>query len=161
MEDDVSFIEKDIKYQEGEWRVQRAGWIIMAVFLLLGLLGFFGDAGGLLSRKRFHLEKGMSVNVEKFLRMEKSVDMNVTITNPAVKDVSVAINNDYFNKLKITQVIPEPENVEIIQNKTVYNFKQLGSGRITFFLDPLKKGEQKLSMNVNGESVNITQFIYF
>jgi len=35
-------IDEDLSFQRREWRVQRGGWVVMAVLILLALLGLTG-----------------------------------------------------------------------------------------------------------------------
>ncbi len=34
--------EEGLAYQRKSWRVERVGWVLMAAFLVLGMLGLFG-----------------------------------------------------------------------------------------------------------------------
>jgi hypothetical protein len=159
MDKDISSIHKDYKYQKVEWVIKRIYWVLMGIFIAFASLGAFGDNGSLLSRKEIKLQDA-TIEYEKFLRVDKSFDMKVNILN-TYKECSVAINKDYVDKIQITQVIPEPSEVTSKGDKIIYKFRSYESGTITFFKDPLKMGSQKLEIEVNGKSVNISQFIYF
>lgn len=87
--------------------------------------------------------------------------MKIDILQENTNNITVTFNGDYINKVKISDVIPEPEEVEIINNKLVYKFNSTDTGTITFFNDPLKMGAQTLHLEVNESKVVIPQYIYF
>jgi hypothetical protein len=159
MEKDLSSIQEDFKYQQGEWKIKRVFWVLMGIFLILGILGAFGDSGSLLSTKEEKLSTG-TIIYDKFLRVDKSFETKVVVQDIS-NECSIAFNKDYIHKIQITQVIPEPINVVATKDQLIYYFKSNIGGTITFFNDPSKMGSQKLEMVINGEKAHLSQYIYF
>ncbi|MBT1702875.1 hypothetical protein [Chryseosolibacter indicus] len=158
IEKDISSINKDYKYQRISWPIQKVFWILITGVLVFGLLGGFGDHD-FMSRKTANLP-GAEVEYERFLRIEKSFEMRLTLDD-TVKDFSVGLNRDYFDKVKITDVIPEARDVFARGNSIVYQFNSDQGGTIVFHLDPMKMGSQKLELEVNGKKAFLSQYVYF
>jgi hypothetical protein len=160
MEKDISSINDDFKIQKIEWPVKRIFWLLMGIFLIAGLLGVFGDSIGLLNEKTIHLS-GTTVKYHRFMRVEKKLEMKVKIEDTTIKDCSISLNKNYIDKVQITQIIPDPKEVEINDRKIIYRFNSFHGGTITFYKDPHRMGKQLLELEVNGEKVSVSQFIYF
>lgn len=131
----------------------------MAVLLLYGVLGGLGDSTGFLSEHTTRLPNGYIKYLSR-LRVEKSFQTSILVDD-TVKDFRLAINNDYIQKIRITQIIPEPQEVTIRDKQIVYRFSTLGAGTITLFCDPRKMGNQRLEVDVNGIKTSLSQYIFF
>lgn len=159
MEKDISSVEKDFKYERADWKVQRVFWGCMSLVLLYGLLGGLGDSGRLLNDRSVEFKGGMFLYQRK-LRVEKTSEIKLQL-DASVTDATVSLNNDYFDRIKVVQVIPEPQMVSISNNRTTYAFEFSGPGTITFFLDPMRVGRQNIEVDVNGQAISASQYIFF
>jgi len=159
MEEDISSIEDDFGFQKKEWVIERIFWVLMALFLTLGLLGTFGDSEALLNHKTTQIN-GAVVQYDRFSRVEKRFMLRVSFPEKS-DNCTIGFNDDYVQQIQITQVIPEPEKVSLENGKVIYHFDCRYRGTVTFFKDPLKMGKQKLLLNINGKEKQLTQYIYF
>jgi hypothetical protein len=159
VEKDISSINKDLKYQNISWPVRNLFWTIMAGCLIFGLMGGFGDYFGMMSKKQVSLGKDV-IEYEPYLRVEKSFVLKIFLNDP-INNCVVGFNDSYIDKIKITEIIPEPDEVSIQDNHIYFKFKTNGKGTITFFQDPVKPGRQVVGFSLNGKKVLLDQFIYF
>lgn len=160
MEKDITSINENFSVQIWEWRIKRISWIFMALFLGYGLAGGFGDSGGLLSIQTSITTFG-TIKYEGLMRVEKQSEIKVYLNSKDTSITTIAINDDYLDKVQIIQIIPEPELSEIKNQKIVYHFSSESKGVITFILDPQRSGDQTLNIGLNGENVKLNQYIFF
>ena len=159
MENDISSINDDYKYQKAEWPVKRIAWILMGIFLTLGIAGLFGDDDAILNKKVINVA-GIDVEYERFLRVEKSFEMKLYLPDSA-SNCTISLNKEYCEKVRITEIMPAPVSQEVNNNKIIYKFKAQGGGTITFFMDPIIRGKSNFEIGVNGSPKKLSQFIYF
>jgi hypothetical protein len=98
----------DIAFQEKTWRVQRVGWVVMALLVAAALAGVF--ARGPLSRAEAQ-GQGLRIEYQRFERYQAPSEINVRLTPEAVVDGSVAIvlDSDYAKRVPLERIDPEPE----------------------------------------------------
>lgn len=160
MEKDISSINDYFKYQKKEWVIKRIFWALMAIFLLYGLLGGLGDSEGILTNKKIELSNCI-IEYQKYTRVEKKFDLKIQLKKSDQEFCIISINDDYINKVRIEQIIPEPEEVEIKNSRIYYKIKAEGGGIISFFNMAKRKGKQNLELEVNGHKTKIEHFIFF
>lgn len=159
MEKDISSIHDDYKFQEIEWPVKKVLWICMGIFLLIGLLGGFGDSGSLLSRKTIKLP-GATLQYERYLRVEKDFTMKITLED-SVSNFTLGLNKDFIDKIMISQITPQPEKTVTTDGHILFTFNASHGGTVTFFLNPYTMGDVNLEVGINGNKKRLQQFIYF
>jgi hypothetical protein len=84
---DREAFESELAFHQREWRLQRIGWGLLALFLLLALGGLFGD--GPLSHSRDASAAG-SVEYERFVRDGLATELIVTPASAAGSSVQSA-----------------------------------------------------------------------
>jgi hypothetical protein len=157
MEKDLSIVERDFEFQRRQWPFYRAFWILMALFLTAGLAGLFGD--GILSEKKIE-EADFSIEYEKYLRVRKSSELIINVKELG-EGSSISINKDYIEKIEIDKISPEPESVEARGGQLIYKFAGVNNSTVIFYLDPVKKGFQKLELIIKGKKSTFDQYVYF
>ncbi len=157
MDKDIRGTEKYYSFQQKEWVAFRIFWIFLSLILLAATFGLFGK--GLLS-DRTYTSKGVRVEYNKFMRVEKGAELVIHLTDSG-ENGQISINNDYLHKVRIEQVIPEPVSVKIKNNNLIYTFNPVQNGFIIFYLVPTKMGSHGLTLSIAGEQMCFNQFIYF
>ncbi|WP_210463206.1 hypothetical protein [Rufibacter roseolus] len=157
MEKDITLAEDYYAFQRKEWLVARIFWIAMSLVLAAAALGLFGK--GFLSDRTVTSHR-VRFEFNKFMRVEKGTELRIHVT-PGGQNAQVSFNNDYINKVRIDQIIPEPISVEVKDHRLVYTFSLVQNGFITFFLVPYKTGSQPLDVNVGNARMAVNQFVYF
>jgi hypothetical protein len=105
-------IAQDLDFQRKEWRVQRIGWVVMALLILASLLGLTGR--GVLARATIgDTGSRLQLTYSRFDRLEAPTTLDLQIAGDAVtgEQVELWVDRDYLQSLQIEQVVPEPEEV--------------------------------------------------
>jgi hypothetical protein len=160
MKKDISSINEDYRIQKIGWPVQKIFWSLIFCVLIFGVLGGLGDNTGVLSEKTIEVN-GAVIKYQRYLRVEKSFETKVILTDAHSGNTTIAFDAEYINRVRIVQVIPEPDAVEINDNHIIYHFNTTRTGTITFFNDPLKMGSYTLELDVNGTKTTLSQYTYF
>ncbi|WP_207533091.1 hypothetical protein [Desertivirga arenae] len=157
MRKDTLALEKDLAIEKNEWPILRAGWVFMGLIVIGGAMGLFG--GGFLSHTLVK-HRDISIGYDQILRY--SLNSEITIEgNKLSKDSSILINSDYTKKIKIEEVIPEPESVKLEGQKIRYKFHSRRSDNIILYIKPIGRGEQRLTLELDGFKLDINQYIFF
>jgi len=155
----------DIVFRQRHWILQRAGWALMAVFVLGGLLGLVG-AGPLNQAKAG--EEGMPLWVEypRFGHLQAPMSLSVHLgEQAAVAGVArVWLDRAYLEELSIDGVTPEPERVELAADRVIFAFSVATPDQpteVTFRLEPQKVGLVSGRIGLaQGGAQRYRQFIY-
>lgn len=157
-------IDEDIQLESTNWKVQRVAWVIMALVIIAALLGFTGDGGigNLQSLKAGDSAEGLEVEYERFLRRSAPAEIKVKLA-PSTSDfrTDLHISQDFYEKLQIDKVVPEPSEVYTHEHGITYRFTTANQPFVvTFYLTPKGMGSLPLHFSTNEREVAITQFIY-
>lgn len=157
MDKDITSLEKNVSFEKSEWPVLRIGWVLMALFLVAGVLGLFGS--GIFSKK-VEGDKSLSVTYERYLRYSMQSEIYIQ-TSELGADSSIWINADYLNKLMITGISPEPESFDQVDGRMRMQFSSRLPSHITLHVQPVKAGGQSMTISLSGKKRIIHQYIYF
>lgn len=147
-------VDEDISLHRKGWVIQRIGWVLMLVFLLAAVLGFFGE--GPLSKKQFHLGP-IDVDYERFGRYEHEMELKFQSTGENIGSVSMP--QDYVKNFKLSKIVPEPEKQIAASGYINYIFE--GENHlIIFYMDPVQRKNVQGVLKVNAYSFLIKQTIY-
>lgn len=139
------------------WKLQRWWWGLMLAFLILALLGLFGD--GPLSDEQMILGT-TTANYERFIRRENDTEMEITAA--AVNGgIHVSLSPDFHRIYRIEGMIPEPDRQTIRDGATVFEFPATGQARITMFLTVREHvGRAATTIVVNGSTFYLRSYVY-
>jgi hypothetical protein len=150
-------IEQDLNFQRREWKIQRVGWIAMALVIIAALLGAFGT--GPLSSATIETE-GLRLEHERFCRLERATELRFTIGGTGAP-VLLLIGSGYLNRVMIERITPEPAKVEAVSDGVVFEFFLRGPATVTFHLTPKKFGLASGKARLGQAApITFTQFIY-
>ena len=115
-------IDQDLRFENAEWRAERAAWALMSLIILAAILGLFGS--GVLNRSEAYGE-GIKVRYPRFGRVSSPTALEVTVAPALVKDgvVQVWLPREYAVSLEITSAIPPPETGTSTEDRVVYAFR--------------------------------------
>lgn len=152
--------ESDHRFHRNEWRIQRLGWVLVAMFLALAVVGLFGN--GPLSRA--HADNGAgSLEYQRFTRYGLSTDLVVTPAASTNDDViRVEINSDYLEAFRVEHVTPEPVAVRLAGPNIVYEFASGAPGAsISFHMSPQRLWRRSATVTIDGGApLEISQLTY-
>lgn len=136
-------IEEDIDFQRRWWRVQRVGWVVIALMLLTALLGFLGS--GPLSKGTALVPGIMRVEYQRFTRYQTPETLTVHLEAAAIAGpvVRIGIDRRYLDRSRLESVVPPPRRVHAAADRLIYEFDVAEPGRplmIAFGLQPQRVG---------------------
>jgi hypothetical protein len=156
---------QDLAYQRREWAFERAGWLVLAAIVLLGLLGLLGR-GPLSTASGTDPRGALRLEYNRFLHYRDPDTLKVRLAKGASAggEVHLWLAADYLARIEITRVSPEAERVEVGEDWHVYVFPVADRGlpaEITFHIEA--EGMGKLPGRVGlggGEPLEFWQFVY-
>jgi len=148
-------IDEEIHLQKKGWIVQRVGWVLLFLFILLAVLGLFGE--GPLS-KRTITTGTIKTEYERFGRHEHETPIKFESKNENI--TVVAVPQQYLKEFKLSKVVPEPESQVASEGYINYAFKGENNYNVTFYFDPLEFGNAGGTIRVNAYNIPFNQTIY-
>lgn len=156
-------IDDDIDFQRKEWRVERIGWIAMALLGLIGLIGLFGE-GPLATVTAAN--GPVEVQYDRFERLLSPAQMVFQIAPEAAQndEVRLQMGRKLLDGLEVEDISPEPDSMELTPDHVVYVFKIKEPNaplQITFDMETAKAGPHSGQVGIeNGALVDVRQFVY-
>ena len=150
----------DHRFHRNEWRIQRVGWVMVALFLAMAVAGLFGN--GPLSR--VHADNGAGrLDYQRFTRYGLSTDLVVTPAAGAHHDViRVEISGDYLEAFHVEHVTPDPVAMRLAGPNIVYEFASGAPGAsISFHLTPQRLWRRSATVTIDGGApLEVSQLTY-
>jgi hypothetical protein len=153
-------IEEDPAFERRSWIAERIGWALMALFILLGLLGFFGS--GPASSRSAGSPGTLRLEYERFVRNEAPTSLRVN-TKPENGVGRVIVGREYLDRVKIEKIVPEPARVVSMNGFVIYEFAVKGDGAVSVKFDLVTRALGELPGTVASDDVNrvsFRQFVY-
>jgi hypothetical protein len=155
----------DLPFERRWWCIQRICWGIMFLLLLGGVAGLFG--GGPLSKATTAPPgSALHVHYERLARRETPAILELHLDKQAIASgrFRIRLNNEFVNRLRIKQIIPEPLSTEPLADGARFTFQTdpaLDSATIVFIQDPSTPGIVEGEVAVEGAApVQIRQFVF-
>ena len=159
---DLEF-DRDLSFQDREWTIQRAGWLVMLAIIVVALTGLLGS-GPLSSATA---EAGpLQLEYSRFERRHAPTELEVSVARSAANQdqVEVWVSSDYLARIEITSIVPEPEEVSEAGDRVVYRFNiddQSEASEIRIALEPDEPGLTTGRIGVtDGPELMFSQFVY-
>jgi hypothetical protein len=157
-------VAEDSGFQRRSWRVQRVGWVLMALLVLAGLAGLLGS-GPLSHAKAVHEDGVMAVEYQRFARWMAPTQIKVHFGPQAVRDgeVRIWLDRRYVEKTKIEPVVPQPQKVEVGPDRLTYVFAAQaapGPGTVAFHLEFTTFGLVEGRAGVAGAEIGFRHLVY-
>jgi hypothetical protein len=158
-------IDQDLDYQQRAWVAQRVGWAIMALITLAALAGLLGP--GLLSQTSLGDPSGqLLLEYNRFERLENSTQLRVHLRPSAgdAETMQIWLSRKYSQEMRVQQVTPPPESVEVESDRLVYHFRVTPSelpSTIIFQLNPQQAGVLTGQIGIeDGPELSFKQLVY-
>lgn len=164
----------DLHRERREWSWQRAGAVLLSLFVLGGAFGLFGD--GLLSDRSVASPDGrLRVVFERFLRCHNGAELILEV-DPAGRadEFSVDLNRSYGEAMEIHGITPRPVREEPGPEGPRFWFRPAAlpstavppSGgapaplRIVIHFEPNRAGPAQCRLSYGPSSIEFRQFVY-
>lgn len=116
-------IHQDLAFEARNWRLQRLGWMAMAVFILAGLLGLLGR-GPLASARAASAGGLLQVEDQRFARHGSPAELWITVAPKALGagPVAVVVSRPFLQGLEMQAIEPPPASAVAGGDEVVYTF---------------------------------------
>lgn len=152
--------DEDIDQQQRMWRIERAGWLLMALVMLAALLGFTGH--GLFSeRSAGSPEAGFVVSYHRFERYAAPTLLTVLPSDGDSGEIRLRVDQEFLRKIAFLRVDPEPVRVELDSGYDIFVFAVKAPGPIVFHYEPLAPGPMAITLGLEGRPLQtLSQFVF-
>jgi hypothetical protein len=157
-------IEKDPALQARFWRIQRIGWVVIAVLIVAAMGGMF--AGGPLSwAAASDPGNRLRVEYERFMRQDASYRLRVLIAPHTGRVVDLHIGSAFLDAVRIEDIAPQPRSHAVAGDGHVLRFRTAGEeaepAAVTLTVQPERVGIVSGAIGIAGEPpAQFTQFVY-
>jgi hypothetical protein len=150
-------IDQSLEFQHRFHRVQRIAWRLLGLLPILAIAGLFG--GGLFSNVTAG-DPAARVSYERFGRLTVDTRIRVVLASPR-RPAVVTLDRALLDAYDITEVRPQPSQVEVSANRTSYAFSALPGARVSLTVQPRRLGSVRGAVSVAGaRPVQVHQFVY-
>ncbi len=158
-------ISSDLAFQDREWVVQRVGWAVMVVVLVLTTLGLLGGWGPL-NQHVVRAEQGLSLELERVVRHGGQARFAMVVPPELAPDgtVTVWIDRRWLQGLTMENTpVPEPESTSVHGDVVLYEFatsdpERPGRIEMGFVPDDIGLREGRFGVQ-GGPSLSFTQLV--
>ena len=149
----------DHRFHRNEWRIQRVGWVMVALFLAMAVAGLFGN--GPLSRAHADGAAGR-IEYERFLRYGLSTDLVITPAGAAHGVNRIEIDTEYLEAFRVEHITPEPAAARMTGTRLLYEFASAAPGAsISISIRPQRLWRHRASITIDGGApLEISQLTY-
>ena len=147
------------RFYEREWLIQRIGWTVLVLFLLVGAAGLLGK--GPMAHDSIALPSG-TLGFERFARRHAPTEWVIDYsTAPSGGSFEFAISSAYLSKFEVKAITPEPEKTEMKAGEVSFTFAAQSDGRVVFHLDPQTMGIARGTIRIDdAAAIPLRQVIY-
>jgi hypothetical protein len=160
-DDFVNGLNEPLPFQRREWLWQRIGWVAMALVIIAGALGLFGD--GPLARRELS-NAALRVEYDALLHRDAQTTWVMTpLTPPRDGRFRLTLDANWARHFRIDDIEPRPRSTELSGGRWAYEFRAQ-DGRATpilFHVEPRSPGRFRGSVQLDGAPpIALTQFVY-
>ncbi|HMN67567.1 MAG TPA: hypothetical protein PKC28_03420 [Bdellovibrionales bacterium] len=152
-------IQDDIRFQRKTWIVQRVGWILLCVVVVLAFLGFTGPSE--LTTAKI-TDANLKLEFPRFARQETDFAVKIELGPGSDR---IEISNELLEKINIVEVAPFPRAQIATKEFTVLVFDRdaVSSVPIHFRLKPLRYGRLHGEIRLAGGEgrADLNPFVFF
>lgn len=162
--DDSSLqLEQDEGAQRAEWRFERAGWIAIALLVLAGALGAFGQ-GPLSQRHAATSDARLSIGYDRVAHHDTPTDLVVTVAagSPSDSIVTLYIDRDFLDGADLERVRPDPAAMLAAGDEMEFRFRRTGPSlpmRAVFTITPNTLGRRRATVRGAGARLSLSQIV--
>ena len=153
-------IQEDMPLQVRLWRIERLGWYLLALIVLLTLLGLFGT--GPLSAVEARTPGGLSVKYARFERNGAATQMTVAARGEPGQAVRFTVSGDLLRYFTLDGIQPPPARAMSAGEGLGFELVADAEGRATAYLAlrPGMPGLARSTLDAGGERLPIWQWIH-
>jgi hypothetical protein len=157
--------EADLGFQRRTWRVQRVGWIVFLIVVVVALAGLFGS--GPLSRSEAGSHaSGLRIEYERFARLHAPTTLVIRADRRLARndELPVVISGSAIQGLELPSTMPPPDGTGVAPDAVVLRFRtdrQPGELTVVLHAKPQQAGLLVTQIGVGeGPAHAVRQWIY-
>ena len=157
-------INEDVPFQRREWKLQRIGWVVIALLLLAGLLGVWGR-GPLTTKQITDAASASWVEYHSVDHYQADTTFSLHVGSGAVTadTLRITLNRAYLDRIQLQGIEPEPAAQELRGNGVVYVFDVATPGQpvaVTFEHVFTQPGTATAEIGIEGgPALSFRQFV--
>jgi len=128
---DALQLDEQLRFQRVLGIVQRVGWGVMALGLIVALAGVFGGGGPLASASAS--AGALEVTYPRFARRGAPLQLEIAVA--AAGPVSLTLGGDFASRLQIERIVPEPARVTSSERGLTFEFAPAAGQRQVIRID--------------------------
>ena len=161
--------ELDPRFGIVERRVQRFGWVLIAVVLVAAIGGLFGG-GPFSDTTARHTSEGreIAVTYARLGRAESDLELELEISAPGVSasQLEVVLSGEFLEKVSVTNVLPTPDGESVSGDAIVYTWEvedwaQVLAVRLEYQSNDWRLVSGRLDVSAGDESLGSLRFEQF
>lgn len=156
-----NFSDLEIESAEPVWGLHRLFFVLMALFLIAGIIGVFGN--GPASRR---IEKdstgALQVQFDKTIRAKAPAEYQIRSTAPVNADHQIRLSPEFTQQMEINRIVPEPKSMKSERGSLLMTFSNSASDELLVHLyaEPERMGKFNGMISRPDQSqIPISQFI--
>lgn len=141
--------------------LQRFGWGVMAVILVLALAGGFGR-GWLAQARVASATSGLQVEYDRLARADAPTELRLSIRSPPANEVELTFPSHYIARMQMESIVPPPRHARVGPRGITYAFGVGGDGpvAVVFAMKPRAAGRIDAAVALGADvPVTFRQFI--
>lgn len=150
----------ELSYHRRQWQVQRTGWALMALMILLALAGVFGS--GPASHVRIGEPPEATISYERFARYATSTRLSIVAprASPA-EPLRLQIDTSFLEGYSIESITPRPHSMRAGSGRHLFEFElDDPQATITLRLRPDRLGSSVGTFRIGATALPVSQFVY-
>jgi hypothetical protein len=118
---------KSTGFMRRNWQVQRAGWLLMTLVVLLGLAGLFGQ--GRLARREA-AGQGLTLRYQRVVRLLATQSLDFALDARQSGEVALELDSGFVSRTEIERIIPAPREILVSPEGQRLSFPAAGPGSV-------------------------------
>ncbi|WP_125776870.1 hypothetical protein [Antribacter gilvus] len=155
-------ITREETFQSREWRAERIGWTLLALFVAAGLAGLLG-AGPLSDTTRESPGGLVDVSYARVTHFEADDSLSVRLAPDAVEQdtVTMTVAGSWLSGVDLQGVSPQPGEERLTDDGVVYEFdvEDPGDLTVTITFRAQDVGPLTADVSVGSDTVSLTQLV--
>lgn len=155
-------LEDDPGFRRSERLITRFGWIVLALFVVAGLLGLLG-AGPLSSTTAGGPDDAVRVEYQRVTHFEADDMVTLLLSEEAVDGdtLTVELTGEWLTGVDLSSVKPQPDAQRTVPGGVVYEFAVEGPSTVEVSMSfrAQKLGGLPMTATAGGSTVSLTQFV--
>jgi hypothetical protein len=157
-------LETDELFSRKNAIAERIVWVLLALFVLAGFIGFFGK-GGISRTQQESGDGALLIDYDRYLRYNTDTELKLSLLKaPPTDSLKLIVSDGFIDKVMVGSITPEPIESGLTPQGQLFVFRHRPGNFIpviTFHFKPEHDGTLRSTITMPGrEPLSISQFVY-